>query len=80
MTYNLVKFKDGNQIIYRVFEESITTINISLPNMDVCRPKPLIGIGSQILSIEDMENYAKAILTACQDARNIEWATEKENK
>lgn len=72
MTYKLEKIKDGNQIVFRPFIESITTINVSLPNPAVCRPKPLIAIGSQILSIDDMEMFAKAILIACRDARCVE--------
>lgn len=75
LTYKLEKIKDGNQIVYRPFVESIATINIALPNLEVCRPKPIITIGSQILSIDDMELFAKTILIACKDARNIEWAT-----
>ena len=75
MTYKLEKIKDGNQIIYRPFVESIATINISLPNLEVCRPKPIIAIGCNTLSVDDMELFAKALLMVCRDARNIEEAT-----
>lgn len=77
MMYKLEKIKDGNQIVYRPFVESITTINVSLPNLKLCRPKPTIAIGSQILEVGDMELFAKALLMVCRDARCIEEVTKE---